>query len=206
MGLRPRLLGALLLTSIVTLAVAALALLSPLEQRLRQDGESTVITALNAAHTEFSEVTREQRTGQLDEEGLRDEPLQTERDLRRCPNLVQRPWRECGLPLGMHVAELAARARAQGDGFVSKAQRTDFEARAGKPQRSAASRTLQEAITAEAHEAQSGGEERRAGADVEPELCRRPHEWPKAADRTRQENEGEVDRSHGRGRTHGSRR
>jgi signal transduction histidine kinase len=67
-GLRPRLLGALLLTSIVTLAVAALALLSPLEQRLRHDGESTVITALNAAHTEFSEVTREPRTGQLDED------------------------------------------------------------------------------------------------------------------------------------------
>ncbi|HEY3829957.1 MAG TPA: HAMP domain-containing sensor histidine kinase [Solirubrobacteraceae bacterium] len=63
MGLRPRLLGALLLTSAVTLAVAALALLSPLEQRLRQDGESTVITALNAAHTEFSEITADPATG-----------------------------------------------------------------------------------------------------------------------------------------------
>jgi signal transduction histidine kinase len=68
MGLRPRLLAALLLTSAVTLAVAALALLSPLEQRLRQDGESTVITALNAAHAEFSEITVEAPTGRLDDE------------------------------------------------------------------------------------------------------------------------------------------
>jgi signal transduction histidine kinase len=70
MGLRPRLLAALLLTSAVTLAVAALALLSPLEQRLRQDGESTVITALNAAHTEFNEIEVEGRTGRLDDEEL----------------------------------------------------------------------------------------------------------------------------------------
>jgi signal transduction histidine kinase len=68
MGLRPRLLAALLLTSAVTLAVAALALLSPLEQRLRQDGEATVITALNAAHTEFSEIEVEGNTGHLDDE------------------------------------------------------------------------------------------------------------------------------------------
>jgi signal transduction histidine kinase len=68
MGLRPRLLAALLLTSAVTLAVAALALLSPLEQRLRQDGESTVITALNAAHAEYSEITVEPSTGRLDDE------------------------------------------------------------------------------------------------------------------------------------------
>ncbi|HEY3760111.1 MAG TPA: HAMP domain-containing sensor histidine kinase [Solirubrobacteraceae bacterium] len=68
MGLRPRLLAALLLTSAVTLAVAALALLSPLEQRLRQDGEATVITALNAAHTEFSEIEVEGDTGRLDDE------------------------------------------------------------------------------------------------------------------------------------------
>jgi hypothetical protein len=70
MGLRPRLLAALLLTSAVTLAVAALALLSPLEQRLRQDGESTVITALNAAHTEFSEIEVEGGTRRLDDEEL----------------------------------------------------------------------------------------------------------------------------------------
>ncbi len=65
-GLRPRLLGALLLTSVVTLAVAALALLSPLEQRLRQDGEATVDTALNSTHTEFGEIPLEAATGHLD--------------------------------------------------------------------------------------------------------------------------------------------
>jgi signal transduction histidine kinase len=68
MGLRPRLLGALLLSSAVTLAVAALALLSPLEQRLRHDGESTVITALNASHTEFGEIVIDPGTTLLDEE------------------------------------------------------------------------------------------------------------------------------------------
>jgi signal transduction histidine kinase len=68
LGLRPRLLGALLLTSAVTLAVAALALLSPLEQRLRQDGEATVVTALNAAHAEFGEIGLEPGTSRLDGE------------------------------------------------------------------------------------------------------------------------------------------
>ncbi len=68
MGLRPRLLGALLLSSTVTLAVAALALLSPLEQRLRHDGESTVITALNASHAEFGEIPLDPATGQPDED------------------------------------------------------------------------------------------------------------------------------------------
>lgn len=66
MGLRPRLLGALLLSSAVTLAVAALALLSPLEQRLRHDGEASVVTALNSSHTEFSEITVDPTTGHLD--------------------------------------------------------------------------------------------------------------------------------------------
>lgn len=56
LGLRPRLLAALLLTSAVTLAVAALALLSPLEQRLRADGESTVVTALGAVRPELAEI------------------------------------------------------------------------------------------------------------------------------------------------------
>lgn len=67
MGLRPRLLGALLLSSAVTLAVAALALLSPLEQRLRRDGESTVVTALNASHSEYGEIARE-ASGRLNDE------------------------------------------------------------------------------------------------------------------------------------------
>jgi signal transduction histidine kinase len=66
MGLRPRLLAALLLTSAVTLAVAALALLSPLEQRLREDGEATVKTALGASRPELVETTVDPATGQLD--------------------------------------------------------------------------------------------------------------------------------------------
>ncbi len=63
-GLRPRLLAALLLTSAVTLAVAALALLSPLEQRLRQDGEATVVTAIDAARPEFTEIQKDPATGE----------------------------------------------------------------------------------------------------------------------------------------------
>ena len=69
-GLRPRLLGALLLTSVVTLAVAALTLLGPLEQRLREDGESTVKTALGASRPEFAELEAS-RSGQLKREELR---------------------------------------------------------------------------------------------------------------------------------------
>jgi signal transduction histidine kinase len=70
LGLRPRLLAALLLTSAVTLAVAALALLSPLEQRLRQDGEATVVTAINAARPEFAEIQRDPATGEPSEDEL----------------------------------------------------------------------------------------------------------------------------------------
>ncbi len=55
-GLRPRLLAAMLLVSAVTLAVAALALLSPLEQRLREDGVRTVQAAMGSAKTEFADV------------------------------------------------------------------------------------------------------------------------------------------------------
>ncbi|MGH2854659.1 MAG: sensor histidine kinase [Solirubrobacteraceae bacterium] len=69
-GLRPRLLAALLLTSAVTLAVAALALLSPLEQRLREDGEATVKTALGASRPEFAEIRIDPATGQLDAQDL----------------------------------------------------------------------------------------------------------------------------------------
>ena len=69
-GLRPRLLAALLLTSAVTLAVAALALLSPLEQRLRQDGEATVVTAINAARPEFTEIQKDPATGEPSEDEL----------------------------------------------------------------------------------------------------------------------------------------
>ncbi|HVR05245.1 MAG TPA: hypothetical protein VMS02_04335, partial [Solirubrobacteraceae bacterium] len=70
MGLRPRLLAALLLTSAVTLGVAALALLSPLEQRLREDGESTVNTAVSAARPEFAEIEAEPVTGELQRDEL----------------------------------------------------------------------------------------------------------------------------------------
>jgi signal transduction histidine kinase len=56
LGLRPRVFVALLLSSAVTLAVAALALLSPLEHRLRTDGETAVFTAIAASRSEFSEI------------------------------------------------------------------------------------------------------------------------------------------------------
>jgi hypothetical protein len=79
LGLRPRLLAALLLTSAVTLAVAALALLSPLEQRLRTDGEQTVLTALGSARPELDEITFEPATGRLNEAEVR----QSAQSLRR---------------------------------------------------------------------------------------------------------------------------
>jgi signal transduction histidine kinase len=55
-GLRPRLLAALLLTSAVTLAVAALALLSPLQSRLRQDATSSILTAALGARAELQDA------------------------------------------------------------------------------------------------------------------------------------------------------
>jgi signal transduction histidine kinase len=79
LGLRPRLLAALLLTSAVTLAVAALALLSPLEQRLRTDGESTVLTALGAVRPELAEIAIDPATGRPNE----GEARQAELVLRR---------------------------------------------------------------------------------------------------------------------------
>ncbi len=63
LGLRPRLLGALLLTSVVTLGVAALALLSPLEQRLRTDAASSALAALKSAGQEFAQVDIDRSTG-----------------------------------------------------------------------------------------------------------------------------------------------
>ena len=75
LGLRPRLLAALLLTSAVTLAVAALTLLSPLEQRLRTDGEQTVLTALGSARPELNEITLEPATGRLNEVDVRQSAL-----------------------------------------------------------------------------------------------------------------------------------
>jgi signal transduction histidine kinase len=55
-GLRPRLLGALALTSVVTLSVAALALLPPLKSRLRDDAISRAQTAVVAAKPGFASI------------------------------------------------------------------------------------------------------------------------------------------------------
>lgn len=63
LGLRPRVFAALLLSSVVTLMVAALALLSPLEQRLRTDGERAVFTAIGASRSEFAELGRSPLSG-----------------------------------------------------------------------------------------------------------------------------------------------
>ncbi len=63
LGLRPRVFAALLLSSAVTLAVAALALLSPLEHRLRSDGERAVYTAISASRPELAEIGTEPASG-----------------------------------------------------------------------------------------------------------------------------------------------
>jgi signal transduction histidine kinase len=73
-GLRPRLLAALLLTSAVTLGVAALTLLSPLESRLRTDSVTTVLTALSTSRPEFDDIFVS-RTGQPDLAELRHQLL-----------------------------------------------------------------------------------------------------------------------------------
>jgi signal transduction histidine kinase len=65
-GLRPRLLGVLVATSAVTLGVTALALLSPLEQRLREDGESSVLASATAFRPEYSEIRTDPQTGRPD--------------------------------------------------------------------------------------------------------------------------------------------
>ncbi len=62
MGLRPKVFAALLLSSAVTLAVAALALLSPLEQRLREDGERAVFTAIAASRPQLAEIALDPAT------------------------------------------------------------------------------------------------------------------------------------------------
>ncbi len=66
LGLRPRMLAALLLSSAVTLAVAALALLSPLEQKLRSEGEAGVFAAISASRPEFEEIGVDPATGRPD--------------------------------------------------------------------------------------------------------------------------------------------
>jgi signal transduction histidine kinase len=66
LGLRPRVLAALLLSSAVTLAAAALALLSPLEQRLRSEGEAGVFAAVSVLRPEFEEIGVNPTTGRPD--------------------------------------------------------------------------------------------------------------------------------------------
>ena len=70
-GLRLRLLGALLLTSIVTLAVAALALLSPLEHKLRVESETSLYTAVHATKSEFGDIRLDPRTHLPEDQELR---------------------------------------------------------------------------------------------------------------------------------------
>jgi signal transduction histidine kinase len=70
-GLGLRLLGALLLTSIVTLAVAALALLSPLEHKLRTESETSLYTAVHATRSEFGDIRLDRKTGLPEEQELR---------------------------------------------------------------------------------------------------------------------------------------
>ncbi len=65
-GLRPRLLGALILTAAVTLAVAALALLSPLENRLRVDGANQALTTAIATKPSLQDVHVDRRSGAPD--------------------------------------------------------------------------------------------------------------------------------------------
>jgi signal transduction histidine kinase len=69
-GLRPQLFAALLLTSVVTLGVAALALLSPFEHRLRSEGEATVFAAISVARSEFAELRVSRVSGAPDSNQL----------------------------------------------------------------------------------------------------------------------------------------
>jgi signal transduction histidine kinase len=61
---------ALLSSSVVTLAAAALALLSPLEHRLRADGESTVLAAAAASRGEYAEIRLDPATHSPDHGAL----------------------------------------------------------------------------------------------------------------------------------------
>ena len=72
LGLRTRLLGALLLTSVVTLGVAALALLPPLENRLSVQEESTTREALRSFKVPFEKVPLDQRTHEPNQDVLGD--------------------------------------------------------------------------------------------------------------------------------------
>src|SRR4029079_12542831 len=58
-GLRPRLLLALLLTSAVTLGIAATVLLSPLPQRLREQSASNLRVAVTSQREAFERALRD---------------------------------------------------------------------------------------------------------------------------------------------------
>jgi signal transduction histidine kinase len=62
--------GALLLSSAVTLAVAALAVLSPLEQRLRREGEAGVYAAISASRADLEEIGTNPQTRRPDRREL----------------------------------------------------------------------------------------------------------------------------------------
>ena len=62
MGLRPRLLAALVLVAAVTLGVAALALLGPLQERLRQQTVDAVLAAARTARPSIEEALEEGRS------------------------------------------------------------------------------------------------------------------------------------------------
>src|ERR671916_2746699 len=57
-GLRARILLALLASSVVTLVVASLALLSPLQERLRSQSEEALRTAVLTARPQIEEAIR----------------------------------------------------------------------------------------------------------------------------------------------------
>jgi signal transduction histidine kinase len=70
LGLRPKVFGALVLCSAVTLAVAALAVLSPLNQRLRREGEAGVYAAISASRPDLAEIGTDPRTRRPDRREL----------------------------------------------------------------------------------------------------------------------------------------
>jgi signal transduction histidine kinase len=79
-GLRPRLLAALVLTSAVTLGFAAIALLSPLKQKLRNDATATVLAGVTAARPAFEDGALTER-GKLDTRELQLEANTLDRKL-----------------------------------------------------------------------------------------------------------------------------
>jgi signal transduction histidine kinase len=59
LGLRGRIVGALLVSTVVTLAVAALALLSPLEDQLRNEAQSTLVKEVGSERGTFKQLSQD---------------------------------------------------------------------------------------------------------------------------------------------------